>query len=456
MADKRYYALYADREGRIFDIPELEALGRSGTGFCLADDAAMIPLPDSSDLMMLPGRLPVGLEKGAEDITVFNSDRPGDVCAVAAFLPVGYTRTLLPAYVPDPSEPSPKPLPLYGYTMVAYRDGNLYAAAIKSDEGERWDPKNYDIAKVRSGIESLRSLMKGNRLVEHLAGCSLNYNCRTAQNLFLGRWEAGIPTSPGCNARCLGCISLQPSECCPSPQERIKFIPSMKEISELCIHHLTTADDPIISFGQGCEGEPSLQSALIAESIREVRSVTSRGTINMNTNGGNPEGMRLLFGAGLDSIRVSLISGNPENYQRYYNPHGYSLEDVKETLKAAGEYGVYKSLNLLVLPGFTDRMGEIDSLCSFLDETGPDMIQLRNLNIDPDYFFDIMGDSDEECAGIEEFVGLLKERYPNLFIGNYTRSGIGEKRRSRSGSGVSGSDADDAEGRKEPKERQGL
>ena len=74
----------------------------------------------------------------------------------------------------------------------------------------------------------------------------------------------GIPVSPVCNAQCLGCISLQPSECCPSPQTRIA-----EHLSSRNSGTWATSPKPwseaIISFGQGCEGEPSLQGQIIGK-----------------------------------------------------------------------------------------------------------------------------------------------------------------------------------------------
>ena len=133
---------------------------------------------------------------------------------------------------------------------------------------------------------------KDNRLIQHLGKCCLTYGCPAARNYFLGRWEAPLPTSPACNARCLGCISLQPSGCCPATQDRITFVPSAKEIGEVAVPHLETAENPIVSFGQGCEGEPLLQADVIDQAIRLIRSSTSRGTINLNSNSSLPDQVR--------------------------------------------------------------------------------------------------------------------------------------------------------------------
>ena len=72
--------------------------------------------------------------------------------------------------------------------------------------------------------------------------------------------------------------------------------------------HLQRAKRAIVSFGQGCEGEPLLQAETIAQAIRLIRSHTDRGTINLNSNASLPEAVERLISAGLDSIRVSLNS----------------------------------------------------------------------------------------------------------------------------------------------------
>lgn len=47
-------------------------------------------------------------------------------------------------------------------------------------------------------------------------------------------------------------------------------IPSYtKEIAQIGIYHLETAPDAIISFGQGCEGEPSLAVDNIVPAIEK-------------------------------------------------------------------------------------------------------------------------------------------------------------------------------------------
>ena len=400
-------ALTADEHGNIFDVPEIEAVGRVGEKFFKLKPENLIKLPESADLMFLPQRKAVGFRHG-EFLTLKGQ-------AVSAILPQGYTRTHLPAFKKNSHA---KILPLYGYTAVALYKNEIYAAAIYTDENFKWDPANFNTRDLKKMIRRVKNDLPNNRIVEQVANCSLEWHCLTAQNLFYRRWECGVPTSPACNANCLGCISLQQSECCLSPQNRIKFAPTVEEIAEIGIYHLSHAEDAIISFGQGCEGEPSLQFENISAAIKKIREKTSRGQININTNAGFTVGIKKIVDSGLNSMRVSIISANDENYQKYYRA-GYKIDAVKDSIRYALENGVHVSLNMLYMPGFNDRAAEFDAWQKFLTELPVQMIQVRNLNFDPDEFFKIMP-RDENFLVTKEFLQKLKKNFPKVSIGNFS------------------------------------
>ena len=402
-------ALYADDNGEIFDKPGVVGVGRIGNEIVEIKPQDLIKLPDSADLMFLPDRNAVGLNKNGQ-FTKINGR------AVSAILPAGYTRTHLPAFE---NQSKSQQLPLYGYTaVVLYRD-DLYTTAIYTDENHKWDPINYNTRDLKKLVRRVKKELPDNRIVEQVANCSLNWHCCTAQNLFYRRWEAGIPTSPTCNAQCLGCISLQPAECCPSPQSRITFKPTVEEIADVGVYHLTTAPDAIISFGQGCEGEPSLAADNISEAIKLIRSKTQRGQINMNSNAGFTEGVKKIVDAGLDSIRVSIISARDESYDDYYKA-AYHLTNVKESIKYALDKNVYVSLNMLYFPGFNDREEELNAWIKFFEELPVQMIQVRNLNIDPDIFLNTMPQQSGKMLGTKKFLQTLKNKFNNLQIGSFS------------------------------------
>ena len=402
-------ALYADENGEIFDAPGIGGVGRIGNDIVKLKSEDLIKLPDSADLMFLPKRQAVGIARDGK-LTKINGQ------AVSAILPAGYTRTHLPAFE---AQSKSQQLPLYGYTaVVLYRD-DLYAAAIYTDENHKWDPVHYNTRELKKLVRRVKKDLPDNRIVEQVANCSLNWHCCTAQNLFYRRWEAGIPTSPVCNAQCLGCISLQPAECCPSPQSRIKFKPTVEEIADVGIYHLTTAPEAIISFGQGCEGEPSLAADNISEAIKIIRQKTKQGQINMNSNAGFTEGVKKIVDSGLDSIRVSIISARDESYDAYYKA-AYHLNNVKDSIRYALDKNVYVSLNMLYFPGFNDREEELAAWIKFFEELPVQMIQVRNLNIDPDIFLDTMPDQCGKILGTKKFLQTLQSKFKNLQIGSFS------------------------------------
>lgn len=236
----------------------------------------------------------------------------------------------------------------------------------------------------------------------------------------MNRWEAPLPTSPACNAGCLGCISLQEGKEICATQERISFVPSPDEIAGVAIPHLREAPKAVVSFGQGCEGEPLLQAEVIGEALRTMRQASSRGTINLNSNGSLPEAVKKLCEAGLDSIRVSLNSCRPSYYTAYFRPRGYTFEALKKSLQAVKAHGGFASINYFILPGFTDHEEEWDALSRFLEETRVDLIQMRNLNIDPEWYLkSLKVPKERKPIGILPWMKRLKDRFPGLRLGYF-------------------------------------
>ena len=410
--------LFSRSCGEWLDFQPLQMLGRLGDELVVPEDRELMPMPEGATLTMIPGRHCIGMDEKGEIVALsknpYNQDEDEEIFAVAALLPQGFTRTLLPAITDTGSI-----LPLLGYTAVGVDDnGQLMVAAMQTDEDERWNPRIYNTPELEELIVERLAEFPDNPTVKQLAKCSLEYGCFTAQNIMYRRFEGGLPVSPACNADCVGCISLQPAVCCPSPQNRITSAPPADDVAAVAIAHLKAADHAIVSFGQGCEGEPSLQGALIAEIIKKVRAETKRGTINMNTNAGSLENMKKIVDAGIDSLRVSMISAVPENYEKYHRPKNYSFEDVRSSIAYAHEHGVRITLNYLVYPGFNDRLSELEALIDLCEEFGVAQIQLRNLNIDPQVMTALYGSG--EPLGVPTMLEVLTANLPNTVIGNYS------------------------------------
>jgi pyruvate-formate lyase-activating enzyme len=337
---------------------------------------------------------------------------------LAALLPIGYTRVRLPGYE---KVAGAEPLPFFGYTAVAGWHGRLYVAAVRTDDPERWLSRNYDGRLLNQLVHERLSAEPENRVLAHHAHCALDYRCPTASNLFFRRWEAACAVSAGCNARCVGCISKQEEDGLVSPQDRLTFTPTEAEIVEAAVTHLDLAEDAIFSFGQGCEGEPLLQFRLIERAIRAIRARTSRGTLNINTNASNPHALKRLYAAGLDSLRASTISARRETYDAYYRPIGYTFEHVRQSLQLARGAGVYSSINLLCFPGLIDCEDEVAALVSFVRETGVRLVQLRNLNIDPEVLWPRVPRPQGRAIGMSALVETLRRELPEVAIGNFSR-----------------------------------
>ena len=286
----------------------------------------------------------------------------------------------------------------------------------------RQEAAGYDDAKIETGTYRLLQVYPHNRLVKHLMeNCCMTYTCPAARNLAIGRWECPVPVSPACNANCIGCISFQPEEeTIFSTQDRLTFKPTAEEIVEFTVPHLETAPYPIVSFGQGCEGEPLLMWETIREAIIEIRKHTKKGSININTNGSRPDAVEELCRAGLNSIRVSTNSAREKIYTPYYRPNNYTFGDIVESLKVVRRHGGWTSINYFVFPGMTDSIEEYEALRKLIRDTGLSMIQWRNFNIDPDWYLGKIGVSETgECMGVKQLIELIREEFPQLKFGYF-------------------------------------
>ena len=401
--------LTAGADGSLRTHESFRALGRSGWDILPADQ--LIAPPPGTTLVHLPGRYALGQKGG-----VRTSLRGGAELAVAAVLPPGYLRTLLPAYDPDPAAPV---LPLYGYAAVGVVDGEPRVAAVRTDRSDAWNPGAADRQHITPALEAAGRALPDNRLIRHLTTCATDYRCLTAQNVFLRRGEGAIPVSPACNAACLGCISEQWGDVA-SPQTRLAFAPSAAEIAELAAWHLSASKGNFVSYGQGCEGEPLTRGSVLVDATRRIRAAAPEATIHINTNGSRPAVLLRLMEAGLNSIRISIFSLDEGRFRAYYRPVGYGLAQVAECARLIHEGGGQLTVNLLTFPGITDSPGEIEALVAFVERYGVNQVQLRSLNVDPLWLLERIPDR-TTGIGMRAFVEELRRRCPQLQLGNFTR-----------------------------------
>ena len=416
------YMLYADANGQVYDHPYYRMVGFSGPAPAVLQAGDLIPITEFSKLFYIPDCPPIGLDPQTGECKIVSEiELDGGVTkchAVAAFLEPGLVRSHLPAV---DYRPKSYILPMWAYTAAGFKNERCRAAGFRIEYNHKWDPRNYDDMDLVPAIREFKRGHPSGPLVEHLANCAIENHCFAAKNLFLNRWEAPLPLSKGCNAACLGCLSLQPDLSCEPSHHRISFRPSQKEIVALAVDHLNHAPEAIVSFGQGCEGEPLTEYRLMADSIKEIRDQTQRGTINLNTNGSWPERIRLLAQNGLDSIRISLNSARPAFYRAYYRPKSYDFEDVAAAIALSREMGLYTMVNYLVFPGVTDQEEEIHALRGLIRKTGINFIHLKNLNIDPRLYLEKMPQARSPSIGIKKMVAILKEEFPDIAFGYFNQ-----------------------------------
>ncbi|MBP2680923.1 MAG: Radical domain protein, partial [Candidatus Krumholzibacteriota bacterium] len=109
--------VFSDEKGRLYDHPELLPAGMDGPEPEPLTEKTLIPVPRGSDLMMLPGRHPVGIDPATGERVVFSSFEGKPVFAAAVFMAPAHTQSHRAAYVTGPGAPV---LPLFAYTALAF------------------------------------------------------------------------------------------------------------------------------------------------------------------------------------------------------------------------------------------------------------------------------------------------------------------------------------------------
>jgi len=420
-ADGLLTAVVANRAGETFELEGYAAVGMAGKTLSPLKVKTTRKIPFGSELMYLPDRRPVLYNRhtGKFETLRENPYAPGETLfPVAAFNSPGYVITQISAYLETRSA---RYLPLFSYGAVGWHRGGFRTAVVLVDAEPRQDLRQMKHADILAGVREMRRQLPANRLRRHLEKCALQYGCPAGKNFFLGRYEAPLPTARLCNARCLGCLSLQQKTGIPHSQDRIAFTPTPAEIVQVALAHIGRVAKSVVSFGQGCEGEPLLAAEVIAPAIRQIRSQTLNGTINMNTNGSRPEILARLCDAGLDSVRISLNSVRQNCYDAYFRPKSYCFADVLKSVATALARGKFVAINYLNCPGFTDTPGEVDALLEFLHNYPLQMIQWRNLNFDPIRYWKKMNAVAEsgEPIGMENLLDRIHRQFPKLKFGYF-------------------------------------
>ena len=197
-------AVVADADGRIFDLGGYAAVGMAGSDLRMLSPKDTVNLPFGAELMYLPDRMPVLYNLARKKLETLreNPYAPGSpIYPVAAFNSPGYVISRVSAYE---EQSNASHLPLFSYGAVGWHRGRFRSAVFQIDSEPRQDLRLMKRADVVAGVERMRKIMPENRLRRHLERCALEYGCPAGKNFFLRRYEAPLPTSRACNARCLG------------------------------------------------------------------------------------------------------------------------------------------------------------------------------------------------------------------------------------------------------------
>ncbi|GAC1491678.1 MAG: hypothetical protein NVS1B1_09360 [Candidatus Limnocylindrales bacterium] len=113
----------------------------------------------------------------------------------------------------------------------------------------------------------------------------------------------------------------------------------------------------------------------------------------------------------MDTLFVSLASARPETYERLHPARGIRWPEVRGGIRQAVASGLSVTIELLVLPGLTDRAEEADALVALLRElpTGS-RVRLRDLAADP--YLLLRANPGSEPLGIEVLLARLRAEAP--------------------------------------------
>ena len=78
-------------------------------------------------------------------------------------------------------------------------------------------------------------------------------------------------------------------------------------------------------------------------------------------------------------------------------------------------------INYLVSPGLSDSEDEVEALLKFIADTSVDMIQMRNLSIDPDFYNKRMGITGRGI-GMYRMMARVKKEFPRIQYGYFNRT----------------------------------
>jgi pyruvate-formate lyase-activating enzyme len=399
-----FSAVHSDRSGRIVVAADYAAAMSDGSS--IGPLAAALPLPAGSDVVHLPGRTGIGLDRAGRSREL-GQGRWG----VGAIVPIGYLRMGVPAYADDLGQP---PLTPRAYAAVgADTNGELVVSAVAL-EPEAGAADGRSAPDLVARITATQRDHPSSRVLRQLARCAKDYRCRAAANAFLGRHDCALPVAAPRNERPPEVLVLH-DDADAAPTEPAAFRPTPEELADAASRHLE-GGGTVVAFGRACEGEPLLTVRLVEDAIVGIRERTRLGTIHLETNGSLPVALRRLCEAGLDSVAVRVASARAETYEAIHRPDGFRFADVRASIASAIAARVSVALRVLILPGLTDRRQELEALVGLAGELPAESsLVLCDLAADPQRALRIAPAS-EPAGGMERMLDRLRTDAAHLRI----------------------------------------
>jgi len=363
-----FQAVHSDRSGRVFVSADYGATGLDGVAATALERG--VPLPVGAELVPLVDRAALGIDRRG----LPRSLGPAR-WALAALLPAGFVGTHLPAIEASPGAAPLEPLP---YAAVAAdARGELVVAAVSVGDGAAVPADDLAAAITRR----LRA-EPSNRLLRQLARCAREYRCPLARDAFLGRGDCALPLGAPANDEAGPLVALRRRD------ERAPVDPTALRVgaadaAAVAIAHLS-AGGTSVSFGHACDGEPLALVRDVIDATLRIKRDAPAGTIVLRTSGASAAALGRASDAGIDRVAIRIASADGTTYERVHRPVGYRWTDVRATLREAAARRLAITLELLVLPGLTDRETEIQALVALLGElpAGTEL-RLAELAADP-------------------------------------------------------------------------
>jgi len=328
-----------------------------------------IPLPTGAELVPLADRAAVGIDRRGLPRSLGAAR-----WAVAALLPPGHVRTHLPAVE---AATGAAPLEPLAYAAVgADERGDLVVAAVALGDHAATPTDVGPAITRRLGTEP------SNRLLRQLARCAREYRCPAARDAFLGQRDCPLPLGAPANDEAAPVVALRRRD------ERAPLLPTALSVSAsdaaaVAIAHFA-GGGLSASFGHACEGDPLGLVRDVIDATTRIKRDAPHGQVVVRTSGGSATALGRLAEAGVDRVSVRFASADGPTYERIHRPTGFRWSDVRAALREAARRRLAITVELLMLPGLTDRATELGALVSVLGElpAGTEL-QLAELAADP-------------------------------------------------------------------------